>query len=315
MDLELASSQTIVVPADTKVMRLDVFLARHIDLSRSAIQKHIRDGRVLLNKKNPSAHHLVRVGDIIVIKDLTVNYHATVPADDTQLPTIIHEDADYLVIDKPTGLLVHGGPSFHESTLADWAVTHDPVITGIGDEPKYRPGIVHRLDRDVSGIMVIAKTAAAFSDLKRQFQNHTITKEYTALVHGRVTDARGRIDLAIARKADHSGLMVARPKSTEGKEAETKFHVERFIKFMTLLKVQTLTGRTHQIRVHFKAIGHPLVGDPLYRQRKLKVSKLLQPPRLFLHATHLEFDDLHNQRRSYDAPLSTDLRQYLERIS
>jgi 23S rRNA pseudouridine1911/1915/1917 synthase len=311
----LNQPQQIVVPAGIGPARLDVFLARHTDISRSTIQKHIRAGQVLVNGKTRAAHDKVRAGDVIELHDITANYHETIAADAADAPTIIAEDDNYLVVDKPSGLLVHGGPSFHESTLADWAAARDPQIKIVGDDPAYRPGVVHRLDRDVSGLMVIAKTPAAYADLKRQFQNHDIEKEYLALVHGRVVDEHGRIDFAIARKADHSGLMVARPKSTEGKAAETRFHVDRYIKNMTLLKVQTLTGRMHQIRVHFKAIGHPLVGDPLYRQRKLKVAKLLVPPRLFLHAQRLAFTDLNGQRREYVAPLSTDLRQYLERIS
>ena len=216
------------------------------------------------------------------------------------------------MVNKPSGLVVHGGPGIHELTLADWAVQHARQIADVGDEPNERPGIVHRLDREVSGVIVIAKTMEAFDDLKRQFQDHTIFKEYIALVYGRITDQTGRIDFAIARSPSKSGLMVARPKSTEGKQAETLFHVERFVKGNTLVRVRTLTGRTHQIRVHFKAVGHPLLGDPLYKIRRLKIEKI-PVPRLFLHAEKLGFDDLLGKRRAYRAPLAPDLEQYLSR--
>ncbi len=308
----MSDTQTLVVPADRQPVRLDVFLVEHADLSRSQLQKKIKAGHISVNDKSVKAHHLVHPGDVVAIEGLEVPVHAEAKSMDGLEPEILLENNEYLVVNKPAGLVVHGGLGIHERTLADWAVEHDPKIAEVGDQPKQRPGIVHRLDRDVSGVMVIAKTQDVFNDLKTQFQDHSITKEYLALVYGRVVDQAGRIDFAIARKADKSGLMVARPKSQEGKSAETLFHVERYVKGNTLVRVQTLTGRSHQIRVHFKAIGHPLVGDPLYRVRKLKIHKLT-PPRLCLHATKLEFDDLGGQRMKFEAPLPKDLAQFLAR--
>lgn len=302
----------LVVPADQPPVRLDVFLVRHADLSRSKLQQAIKSGLVTLNGKSSKPHHIVRAGDEVIVHDLAAPIHTEAKATDDQLPTILEEDGDYLVVHKPSGLVVHGGPGIHEPTLADWAVAHAPEISDVGDQPQLRPGIVHRLDRDVSGVMVIAKTQAAFDDLKQQFQDHRIEKEYMALVQGRISDDSGRIDFAIARSPGKSGLMVARPKSTEGKKAETLFKVERFVKGMTLVRVRTLTGRTHQIRVHFKAIGHPLVGDPLYKIRRLKLEKL-PAPRVFLHAQRLEFTDLAGRRRQYRSPLPADLAQFLAR--
>lgn len=307
-------AQKIVIDRDTRPIRLDVFLARRTELSRSQIQKHIKGGQIQLNGKKVTAHHLVHPGDEIELIELEVEYHERDLASNNREPTILAEDDHYLVVNKPSGLIVHGGPSIHETTLADWAVAHDPKIGDVGDHPEVRPGIVHRLDRDVSGVMVIAKTLQAFDDLKRQFQNHSITKEYSALAHGRLKDSTGRITFAIARKADKSGLMVARPNSTEGKAAETHFTVERFVKNCSLIRVQTLTGRGHQIRVHFKAIGHPLVGDPLYKLKKQKPLKV-PAPRIFLHAKKLGFADLSGQPRMYESPLPTDLAQYLAKIS
>lgn len=309
------SDQKIIVAANlTASVRLDIFLAQRTELSRSQIQKRIKNGSITLNGKTVAPHHAVANGATIEVTDLGAPLREPVASKAETDPVVIFEDANYLVVDKPYGLIVHGGSGVHEPTLADWAVQHDAAIADVGDQPDIRPGIVHRLDKDVSGVMVVAKTQRAFLDLKRQFQNHSITKEYLALANGRLTSPTGRIDFAIARKADHSGLMVARPKSQEGLEAETRFHVERYVKNMTLVRVQTLTGRTHQIRVHFKAIAHPLVGDPLYRIRKLKIAKHT-PPRLFLHAERLAFDDLDGQRRDFHAPMPVVLARYLARLS
>lgn len=308
---QVSTTQTLIVPAG-QPMRLDVFLVQHADLSRSKLQQAIKDGRVLVNGKSVKPHHKVQAGDVVEIHDLAAPVHLEAKTSSLNEPTILDEDENYLVVNKPSGLVVHGGPGIHELTLADWAVAHSRQIADVGDDPDERPGIVHRLDRDVSGAMVIAKTMKSFDDLKSQFQNHTIFKEYIALAYGRITDQVGRIDFAIARSPSKSGLMVARPKSTEGKQAETLFHVERFVKGNTLVRVRTLTGRTHQIRVHFKAVGHPLVGDPLYKVRRLKIEKL-PIPRVFLHAERLAFDDLQGKRREYRAPLAPDLEQYLSR--
>lgn len=308
---QAVTSQTLIVPPG-KPMRLDVFLVQHADMSRSKLQGAIKEGRVLVNGKAVKPHHAVRAGDAVMVNNLEAPLHIEAKATPLNDPTIIDEDENYLVVNKPSGLVVHGGPGINEFTLADWAVQHARQIVDVGDDPDERPGIVHRLDREVSGAMVIAKTMEAFDDLKRQFQDHTIFKEYLALVYGRITDQVGRIDFAIARSPSKSGLMVARPKSTEGKQAETLFHVERFVKGNTLVRVRTLTGRTHQIRVHFKAVGHPLLGDPLYKIRRLKIEKI-PVPRLFLHAEKLAFDDLRGKRRKYRAPLPPDLQQYLSR--
>lgn len=310
---DAVTDREIVVADQLSPIRLDVWLTKHTDLSRTNIQKHIKAGDILWNGKKVVPHHHVHNGDIIALPNLDTVVHERAKPITPVDPTILFEDDNYLVVNKPSGLIVHGGPGIHEYTLADWAVAHDPKIAEVGDQAELRPGIVHRLDRDVSGVMVIAKTADAFFDLKRQFQNHTISKQYTALVYNRLTDQHGRITFAIARKADKSGLMVARPNSTEGKSAETRFTVERFVKNMSLIKVTTLTGRSHQIRVHFKAIGHPLVGDPLYKIRKLKVTKIT-PPRIFLHATKLGFDGLDGTRHEFQADLPIDLQRFLAKV-
>jgi len=304
---------TIIVEAGNEPTRLDVFVAARIEKSRTQVQKLIKAGVVVVNGKTHAPHDMVRPGDIVSISDAEATLRPRVTETHSAEPTVIDEDENYLVVNKPSGLVVHGGPGIHEETLADWAVEHDMHISMVGDRPNERPGIVHRLDRDVSGVMVIAKTQRAFDDLKNQFQNHTITKKYLALVHGFLKVDSGKIDFAIARKPDKSGLMVARPGSTEGRAAETHFRVLKTLKGMTLVQVETLTGRTHQIRVHFKAIGHALVGDPLYKNRRLKIEKY-KAPRVCLHAAILGFTDLKRNERRYEAPLPADLQQYFARL-
>lgn len=305
---------TIIVDPGSEPTRLDVFVAARIEKSRTQVQKLIKADVVQVNGLNRAPHDLVRPGDSVTIRgDAEATLRPRVTETHVAEPTVIDEDDNYLVVNKPSGLVVHGGPGIHEETLADWAVEHDQKISAVGDRPNERPGIVHRLDRDVSGVMVIAKTPRAFDDLKNQFQNHSITKKYVALVHGFLKVDSGKIDFAIARKPDKSGLMVARPGSTEGRAAETHFRVLKTLKGMTLVQVETLTGRTHQIRVHFKAIGHALVGDPLYKNRRLKLEKY-RAPRVCLHAAILGFTDLKGNARRYEAPLPADLQQYFARL-
>jgi len=311
---DMGEPQTIVVPERTPPQRLDVFITQHTTLSRTQAQKHLKAGTIKLNAQPAKPHHQVKPGDIISLESVDTEIVDRTKTNELHAPHVLFEDDNYLVIEKPAGLLVHGAPGTHEPTVADWAVEHAASIKEVGDQPELRPGIVHRLDRDVSGVMVVAKSQAAFADLKQQFQNHSVTKEYIALAYGRIVDQSGRITFSIARKQDKSGLMVARPNSQEGRQAETRFEVDRFVKNLTLVKIRTLTGRSHQIRVHFKAIGYPLVGDPLYKIKRLRPTKI-PIKRIFLHASRLEFDDLSGQRRQFISPLPAELQQFLARAS
>lgn len=249
------------------------------------------------------------------------------------VPQIITETVDYLVIDKPAGLAVHGGGNLKESTLADWLIINYPKIKTIGDDPS-RPGLVHRLDKDVSGLMVIAKNNQSFASLKNQFKNREVTKEYTALVHGRLMKDDGIIDFPITRSQD-GYRMAALPANTtkllrrrhpqgrdqgnitgwfKSRTALTEFSVlKRFINY-TLLKIIIKTGRTHQIRVHFFAYGYPLVGDNLYCTKKTKAkNEKLGLGRVFLVATSLSFQDLREKTQSFIIDLPTELSGALPR--
>lgn len=248
-------------------------------------------------------------------------------------PEIIFEDNDYLVINKPAGLAVHGGGNITEETLADMLMKKYPKIKTVGDD-SMRPGIVHRLDKDVSGLMVIAKNQVSFDNLKNQFKKREINKEYIGLVYGKVLNDDGEISFPIKRaKTGHK--MAAMPiqsvdllsrktptsrdqgnisGSFKAREALTTFKViKRFVNY-TLLSIKIKTGRTHQIRVHFFAYGHPLVGDSLYNTKKTRVkNEKLKFGRVFLMACHLSFNDLKDEKQDFKIDLSKDLENFLPR--
>lgn len=223
-------------------------------------------------------------------------------------PQTIYEDSDILVIEKPSGLLVHArGERLldQEPTLVDWLIKKYPAVKKVGDQPKLRPGLVHRLDKEASGVMVIAKTQRAFAHLKKQFADQTVKKEYYAWIYGKLATDYGMINFPIGR-AEKGGKMAARPlnseenKRQEGKEAKTEYEVLESHPHRSLLKVFPKTGRTHQIRVHLSALNHPLIGDPLYRSKSYKI---IPSSRLLLHAHKLTLKDLNDQEQTFTSPL------------
>lgn len=315
-------------------MRLDKFLTENLsDLSRSQIQKLIKSGRVVVNDNIVSKHCFLKKGDIIEIKEIKNKEIKEIIE-----PNIIAKTNNYLVINKPAGLLVHPVKSptsrglplaeFHrvnetensiEKTLADWLIKKYPKIKNIFDKQnktgEIRPGIVHRLDRDVSGLMVIAKTQDMFDNLKQQFQSRKIDKEYTALAHGKIELDEGEITRSITR-SKKTGLMIARGSNQEqGKNAITKFEVIKRLNNYTLLKIKLITGRTHQIRVHLRSIGHSVVGDSLYQTKDLRKHKIKDElDRIFLCATKLGFYNLDNEWQEFSIGLSEDLTNFLKDI-
>lgn len=231
----------------------------------------------------------------------------------------IYETDDYLVINKPAGLLTHGAPHIKEETLADQLLADYPSIKKVGEDP-YRPGIMHRLDKLASGLLVIAKNQTAFDHLKQQFQKRLITKIYTALIYGRIKRDEGEINFPIQRSRK-GYKMAALPLTTkgeptaDGRRAITEFVVEkRYINY-TLLKVKIKTGRTHQIRCHLSAYGHPIVGDDLYDTKKTREkNKKLNLGRLFLVARELSFKDLSGQTKTFKIDLPPELKEFLKII-
>ena len=237
-------------------------------------------------------------------------------------PKIIIETADYLVIEKPAGVLVHPTLAREPNTVVDWLKKKYPKIKNVGDSSE-RPGIVHRLDKEASGLLAIAKTQVMFEHLKKQFQAREIDKEYLVLVYGKVSREEGVIDFEIDRGQE--GRMVARPKVDklslakvkdiqEGREALTEFIVEKRFARFTLLRVKIHTGRTHQIRVHMFAYTHPVVGDQLYLNRKLIKKSEQKLNRLFLHSTRLCFNDLVGEKKCFESGLPEELQAYLSKL-
>ncbi len=301
--------------------RLDKFLtdAGPLKLSRSQIQKLIGQGLININNLTVSSHYVLKPGDIInIAKNLSSDKKLIDKKKFAGAPNhkikIIHETDEFLVINKPAGLAVHGLGNY---TLADWLREKYPGILQVGDDPE-RPGIVHRLDKDVSGLMVIAKTQAAFNGLKKQFQNRTVKKEYTALVYGKIQKDSAIINFPIKRSRE-GYKMAAMPATTKGEPnekgrlAETEFRVLKKLINYTLLKIKIKTGRTHQIRVHLAAYDHPIVGDDIYSTAKTRIqNKKLNLGRIFLIADHLAFTDLTSARQDYKIDLADELKNLLK---
>jgi 23S rRNA pseudouridine1911/1915/1917 synthase len=307
---------TIHIEAADAGKRLDLLLVeKNPDNSRSRIQNAIKDGAIQLNGKPAKVHAFLKEGDVVTV-ETGANKAAPEPKKLKGRKDIafgvVYEDDDLAVIDKPTGLLVHPTVQDETETLAHAIVGRWPEIAKVGDSPE-RPGIVHRLDKDASGLMVVCKTKKAFTSLKKQFQEHTIEKEYAVLVHGRPSKDSGTVTLTIGR-ATRGGHMVARPEplDEEDRPAITHFRVEEFLRDSSLLSVRTETGRTHQIRAHFHALGNSVVGDQLYR---FKPATTAHSPRLFLHAKRLAFEHpTTKQRVEFAAPLPADLETALAQL-
>lgn len=233
---------------------------------------------------------------------------------------IIYEDENFVAVNKPAGLLVHSikvrdkGSEIKkgELTLVDWIIEKYPDIKKVGDDPEMRPGIVHRLDKNTSGVIIIAKNQEYFDYLKKFFQTHEMKKIYFALVYGRVKENKGVIEKPISLKADSIKRTVWDGKMT--KEAITEYKVlKRFLKDnseFTLLQAEPKTGRTHQIRIHFSSIGHPIVGDSLYGPKE----NLFGLHRQFLHAHSLEFSKSNGQRIKIEADLPEELSAIIDTL-
>lgn len=265
--------------------RLDRYLVEQLPgQSRSQIQKQIEAGHITVNGKKVTKHHFLSSGDAITIDTASVE-KPTLVTQPIDIP-ILYEDETILVLEKPVGVLVHPVPGREQWTLSNFLHTHIPRIEEVGDDQS-RPGIVHRLDKDVSGVLIVAKTTEAFNHLKSQFQKRTVQKEYRAIVHGIPAEQSGEIRFVIARSSTHPGKMAARPEHAEGRDAWTEYDVLRTKnKRYAELVIRIRTGRTHQIRAHMAAISHPVVGDKLYATKQYQDTKVVYP-RLFLHAHRL----------------------------
>ncbi len=286
-------------------IRLDKYVSeRFSEHSRSKIQKLIHEGYVKVNARSAKPGLKLDIGDVIDI-DLPLNsFKAVVPED---IPiNILYQDDDLLVVDKPAGMTVHPAAGHQENTLVNALLFHTSSLADTGDNQ--RPGIVHRLDKDTSGIILVAKNQAAYLNLTGQFKNRTVIKKYLVLVKGHLTPKDGVIEASIGRNRQNREKMAVVSEG-KGKEARTEYSVVDYIDDYTLLEVRPETGRTHQIRVHLAAIGYPVAGDKVYGVK----TPLLA--RQFVHSScigfHLPSTDKYVE---FTSPLPSDLKKALKEI-
>lgn len=309
--------------------RLDQFLAAHLDVSRARVQELISEQKITVDGAPAKASLKLRGGESISVVGEAARPPLRAIAEEIPLD-ILYEDDDLAIINKPAGMMVHAGAGATESarnrgTLVNALLHHFSTLSGVGGE--MRPGIVHRLDKETSGLIVVAKNDDAHRKLAEQFSRREVKKKYVALVHGWLKKDSGTVSAAISRDQIRRTRMTTRHEG--GREAVSHYKVVRRIESaygkFTLIEVKIDTGRTHQIRVHMKSLGHPVVGDTLYgAPRELKPTRLrgalttppaLSLPRNFLHSAELELDHPRTgQKLEFDSPLPEALYSFLAAI-
>lgn len=309
----MTQQNTIIVKSRSNAIRLDQFVidSAHpvASLTRKEIQTHIESGKILLNERQVRPSRMVKPGDLVTILEIKKENLERV-----SLPTgisVLFENESFLALEKPAGLSMHPVREGQNGTLVHWILAKYPKIAHVGDDP-LRPGIVHRLDKETSGLVLVAKNKAAFLALKKLFAQRQVEKEYVALVYGEPKEALGTITLPLGRVAGgvRRGTPVKkRAFSGQLREAVTEYTLHTAYPQFSLLSIKPKTGRTHQIRVHLAAIGHPVVGDRLYAFKKHK--KGLFPEHQLLHAEKIQFT-LFGQTYDFHSPLPTRFRQFLE---
>lgn len=298
------------VPLESAGLRADLVLGRLFpEFSRSRLQAWMREGRVVVDGRRIGLRDKLWAGQLAAVDA------APLPADDAVEPEpiplqVVFEDAAILVLHKPAGLVVHPGSGNRSGTLQNGLLHHDPALAGVP-----RAGIVHRLDKDTSGLMVVARTLTAHIELVRQLQARTVRRHYAALVCGRV-ERDGVIEAPVGRHPTQRTRMAVVP---AGRPALTRYTVQRHLPGCTLLECRLETGRTHQIRVHVQHFGHPMVGDPVYRASAAQSRTLPEPARVFprqaLHAFRLGLEHpLSGQPAAWEIPLEADLAALLEAL-
>lgn len=300
-----AGLETVTAEAEDAGTRADVFLAAKLGVSRSNMQKLLEDGRVKRGEKIIKANYKVRAGEMFVVDIPEPEPIEAVPEN---IPLdIIYEDDDVVVLNKARGMVVHPAPGNYTGTLVNALLYHCSNLSGINSA--IRPGIVHRLDKDTSGIMIVAKNDAAHISLSQQIQSKTAVRTYLAVVRGNIKTDSGTIETQIARdKTDRKKMAVVK---AGGRDAITDYEVlERFGKY-TLVRCKLRTGRTHQIRVHMEYLCYPLVGDPKYSPMKTPFGIKGQA----LHSHTLEFTHPRTgERMKFEAPLPEDMHKIITRL-
>ncbi len=303
--------RTLSIQADEAGIRLDRYLTFVLTgISRTTIQQLIVGGEVLVNGHTGKSGYTLRIGDEVQVMSLNVLDKATDIMPRSLPLDIIYEDKDLLVVNKAAGMVVHPAPGHVDDTLVNALIALYPDIQRENSEQ--RPGIIHRLDKDTSGLIIVARNAATHSALADQMKRHAIVKRYLALVEGVVALDQGSIDAPIGRNPRHRQQMAITV--VKSRAARTHFRVQERFDRHTLLLLELETGRTHQIRVHLKAIGHPIVGDPVYGSGSINHGLTLK--RQFLHAYQLKFTHpTTGNAVNLEAPLPEDLQALLDRKS
>jgi len=304
--------KVLTVSPDDKAKRLDIFVAESIGVTRSQVQKLIRKRLISVNGEIEDSGYKVRLADMIEVAVRKPSDEVLIPE---KLPLNIFFMDDYLaVVDKPAGMVVYPSAGHTGGTLMNALAHYAPKLASIGGG--LRPGVVHRLDKDTSGVMVVALDDAAYYELIDQFKKRTIHRKYVALVSARLKEDSGEIKLAIGRSDTDRKKMSTRTR--RGKEAMTRWKVLRRLHKATLIEARLGTGRTHQIRVHFAAIGHPVLGDSTYG----KINVVEMPgnkvfiPRQMLHAETLGFTHPHTRQfLEFSSPVPADMKECIEILS
>lgn len=331
-----------IIDEKSQKLRLDKFLVGKTDKTRSQIQRNILDQNILVNDKPAKVHQFLNFKDKVTVLDADPNRKKAEPKEPlrpeteagkkeikkaarvlreqkTLTPKVVKKTKDYVIIEKPSGLLVHVTSKNEPVTLVDWLIKKYPEIKKIADPESlkkrdkiYRPGIVHRLDKDVSGLMLIALNQDAFDYYKEQFKKKLIKKEYVALVYGKLPQPHDMIEFEISRKST-GGKMASHPKgSGKGKPAQTEYKVLQEFQKFSQVKINLHTGRTNQIRVHFMALKNPVAGDELYNIKSMKAK--VHIPRILLHAHTLEFTDQSGQVQKFESEPPQEFEDVIKQL-
>lgn len=324
---ELYERMTIVADRGQEPFRLDKFLVGRVEnATRNKVQKAIETGRVLVNSRQVQPNYKVKpLDEIVVYSDKEVQGEEIIPE---ELPlNIVYEDDDVMIINKPAGMVVHPGCGNYTGTLINGVAWYlQQKNKEISEDTLHRFGMVHRIDKNTSGLMVLAKTDKAVASLAKQFFDHTVNRRYVALVWGDVQEDNGTVIANIGRHKKHRKLFDAYPEGDAGKEAITHYRVLERFGYVTLLECRLETGRTHQIRVHMQHLGHPLFNDDTYGGDKIvkgtvytKYKQFVDNcftvcPRHALHAKTIGFTHPSTQKAVlFDSELATDMKEVIEK--
>lgn len=299
------------ISPDEAGQRLDLFCVQQQPAaSRSAVQRAIKDGTIVVNGEAVKPKYLLRAGDVVILPELSPATEPTIPPaelSDISLP-ILYEDADVVVVNKPAGIAMHTGVGSAGATVASWFAARYPASATVGGDP-IRPGIVHRLDKDTSGVIILAKTAAAHAFLSEQFAKRRARKEYAALVFGVPGSEDGRITQPLLRSRKNPLRRTIHP---TGKPAITEWRRDTHWQGYALLRLHPITGRMHQLRAHLHWLGYPIVGDRLYT-----IKRQSPPPGVTRHLLHAETLTVvlpNKQQKTFTAPLPDDFAQVVESL-